>query len=151
MCACMFVLIKFTDYASPIIFLIVIFYLASPSRSPYHDHELNAQLPSTMNLHRLSSSFALSIPFSLLTQSKDRVRWLLTFPIVALQISCAATVCCKWSWRRLKQRPCTLVCLQGAAIRNRLAVRIAGSHPVDRGSIPRYGRRDMVFSHNMAD
>ena len=29
---------------------------------------------------------------------------------------------------------------QGAAIRNRLAVRIAGSHPADRGSIPRYGR-----------
>ena len=31
-------------------------------------------------------------------------------------------------------------------IRNRLAVRIAGSHPADRGSIPRYGRCNMVFS-----
>ena len=29
--------------------------------------------------------------------------------------------------------------MQGTAIRNRLAVRIAGSHPADRGSIPRYG------------
>ena len=27
----------------------------------------------------------------------------------------------------------------GAVVRNRLAVRIAGSHPADRGSIPRYG------------
>ena len=27
----------------------------------------------------------------------------------------------------------------GTAVRNRLAVRIAGSHPADRGSIPRYG------------
>ena len=29
-------------------------------------------------------------------------------------------------------------------IRNRLAVRIAGSHPADRGSIPRYGSNVMV-------
>ncbi len=27
----------------------------------------------------------------------------------------------------------------GTVVRNRLAVRIAGSHPADRGSIPRYG------------
>ena len=33
----------------------------------------------------------------------------------------------------------------GAAIRNRLAVRIAGSHPADRGSIPRYGSNHMVY------
>ena len=36
-------------------------------------------------------------------------------------------------------------------IRNRLAVRIAGSHPADRGSIPRYGRCNKVFSLKMAD
>ena len=29
--------------------------------------------------------------------------------------------------------------VHGTAVRNRLAVRIAGSHPADRGSIPRYG------------
>ena len=34
----------------------------------------------------------------------------------------------------------------GIAIRNRLAVRIAGSHPADRGSIPRYGSNHMVYS-----
>ena len=34
----------------------------------------------------------------------------------------------------------------GAAIRNRLAVRIAGSHPADRGSIPRYGSNHLVYS-----
>ena len=37
----------------------------------------------------------------------------------------------------------------GTAIRNRLAVRIAGSHPADRGSIPRYGMCTvMVYSLN---
>ena len=41
--------------------------------------------------------------------------------------------------------------LHGTSVRNRLAVRIAGSHPADRGSIPRYGSNHMVFSHNMAD
>ena len=30
-------------------------------------------------------------------------------------------------------------CTHGTVVRNRLAVRIAGSHPADRGSIPRYG------------
>ncbi len=30
-------------------------------------------------------------------------------------------------------------CKHGVVVRNRLAVRIAGSHPADRGSIPRYG------------
>jgi hypothetical protein len=44
---------------------------------------------------------------------------------------------------------CTLK--HGTSVRNRLAVRIAGSHPADRGSIPRYGSNHMVFSHNMAD
>ena len=34
----------------------------------------------------------------------------------------------------------------GTAIRNRLAVRIAGSHPADRGSIPRYGSNHVVYS-----
>ena len=29
--------------------------------------------------------------------------------------------------------------VHGTAVRNRLAVRIAGSHPADRGVIPRYG------------
>ena len=41
--------------------------------------------------------------------------------------------------------------MHGTPVRNRLAVRIAGSHPADRGSIPRYGSNHMVFSHNMAD
>ena len=39
----------------------------------------------------------------------------------------------------------------GTAVRNRLAVRIAGSHPADRGSIPRYGSNHMVFSLKRAD
>ena len=33
--------------------------------------------------------------------------------------------------------------MHGIAVRNRLAVRIAGSHPADRGSIPRYGSNRM--------
>ena len=41
--------------------------------------------------------------------------------------------------------------VHGTAVRNRLAVRIAGSHPADRGSIPRYGSNHMVFSLKMAD
>ena len=35
-------------------------------------------------------------------------------------------------------------------IRNRLAVRIAGSHPADRGSIPRYGSPVMVSDSIMS-
>jgi hypothetical protein len=36
-------------------------------------------------------------------------------------------------------------------VRNRLAVRIAGSHPADRGSIPRYGSNHYGLQPNVAD
>ena len=39
--------------------------------------------------------------------------------------------------------------VHGTAVRNRLAVRIAGSHPADRGSIPRYGSNHMVFGSTL--
>ena len=37
-----------------------------------------------------------------------------------------------------------LLTIKALLIRNRLAVRIAGSHLADRGSIPRYGSNNMV-------
>ena len=53
--------------------------------------------------------------------------------MLALLLLLFALLCSMYIYRAVSW------CKHGIAVRNRLAVRIAGSHPADRGSIPRYG------------
>ena len=55
------------------------------------------------------------------------------------------------AWQRDDKYLRIRLAITALLIRNRLAVRIAGSHPADRGSIPRYGSNILGPRPNVAD